>query len=176
MSSVSNIDSLKSLKFWNDLAKSLPTGKTVGPKVYVHRSALSPETIDALNHLEQRSLDGEWNMARLPLRLPADSISLTWYPGFGVDPFPVLQRSVNIKIKTGASRVRNFHRNRPLLHRCEMMVAPSHPRRAEMARVTSVCEKAGLFRLPPSRIGFEDLWNRSLRVHDLDPFPTDEAA
>lgn len=147
---------------WNKIAADLaPTGKKVGPNRYFHRTALKPHLADQLDQLHEGKLP-EWNIARLPLR--GDTITLGWYPKFGEHAFPALKRSVNINLTTGKVAARNYRKNRPILHRCELFILPSHEwwyRRYVTA--TAVVEAAGLFDLPLSKIGFERFWGNALK-------------
>lgn len=136
-----------------DLILSARTaGKEVGPNVYAHRSALPAWAKHTLD-----DVDDTWNVVRLPVR--GDTLSLLHYPLFDHAAFPTLARSVTVYLDGRKPRERRYRRNRPVLHRKELMVPDTYPQRDAFARLTTQADRVGLFDNPPSRIGFERYWN-----------------
>lgn len=141
-------------------------GKQVLDYLYIHLHALSLLTEDlrrAVNEaLEQLPPNHPCypNVAKLNLRTGA--LSLLDYPRFDEDAFPELKASWVFK---GGSRAAPTLRrydavlNPPILHRKELLVPFSHPRRAEWAELTRTAESLGLFD-DISTIGFRLNWER----------------
>jgi len=90
-------------------------------------------------------------------------ISYLNYPDFDADPHPALASSLTVHLQTFRVKTRNFHdgRNRPVLHRKELFVAPDHPLHAKFARLTRIEESKGLYE-DTSRIGLEQGWGEVL--------------
>ena len=88
-------------------------------------------------------------------------VSYLSYPDFDRDPHPGLHESVNVCLRSFKVRARHYDDNRPILHRKELFVAPSYPRRATFARLTAQEERHGLY-TSPSSVGFSREWSRLL--------------
>ena len=72
-------------------------------------------------------------------------VSYLCYPDFDRDPHPGLHKSVNVCLRSFKVRARHYDDNRPILHRKELFVAPSYPRRGTFARLTAQEERYGLY-------------------------------
>ena len=85
-------------------------------------------------------------------------VSYLSYPDFDRDPHPGLHKSVNVCLRVvQRSGARHYDDNRPILHRKELFVAPSYPRRATFARLTAQEERHGLY-FDPTAIGHAQEW------------------
>jgi len=132
-----------------------PVGKVTPTALYVHESALR-----ALSPLLRtyegcaRSYLGTVEHANIiKLYRHESKTSYLAYPDFDRDPHPALHKSVNVCLRSLNVRVRHYDQNQPILHRKELFVAPSHPRRATFARLTAQEERHGLYSevTPPGR-------------------------
>ena len=88
-------------------------------------------------------------------------VSYLSYPDFDRDPHPGLHKSVNVDLGSFKVRVRHYDDNRPILHRKELFVAPSYPRRATFARLTLQEERHNLYCDVPT-IGNARAWHSSV--------------
>ena len=84
-------------------------------------------------------------------------VSYLSYPDFDRDPHLGLHRSVNVCLQSFKVRARHYDDNRPILHRKELFVAPSYPRRTTFARLTAQEERHGLY-FDPAAIGHTQEW------------------
>ena len=135
-------------------------GKLTPTALYIHESAL-PVLSPLLRTYEgcARSYLGaveDANIIKLYRR--ESKVSYLAYPDFDRDPHPELQKSVNVCLRSFRIGVRHYDDNRPILHRKELFVAPSYPRRATFARLTAHEERHGLYSAP-SVIGRVQEWN-----------------
>ncbi len=146
-------------------------GKKVGPFVYLHIDGLS-ELTGAINSLiklatelaQQQSI--EFNIVKIGAR--TISLSLLNYPGFWRQAFPVLSQSAKLNLDTHQFEITNFEsrKNRPLLHRKELLLPPEHSHFEKFAALTAQAEEFGLFKEPKS-IGLENGWRRMLKKSDV---------
>ena len=72
-------------------------------------------------------------------------VSYLSYPDFDRDPHPGLHKSVNVCLRSFKVRVRHYDDNRPILHRKELFVVSSYPKRTIFARLTAQEERHGLY-------------------------------
>ena len=139
--------------------RSSPLGKLTPAALYVHESALpvvSPllRTYEGCARTYLGSVEGA-NIVKLHRH--ESKVSYLCYPDFDRDPHPELQKSVNLCLRSFKIQVRRYDGNRPILHRKELFVAPSYPRRRTFAKLTAQEERHGLFSLP-STIGYANEW------------------
>ena len=133
-------------------------GKRVGGDTYLHKAAVDgaePVLAERVAHARALAPDEQWNVAKVG----AQAVSLLLYENFDEVAFPALLHSARIDLKAGAV-VRIDYRGRdnpPILHRKEMMLLGSDPRRPAFAALTRVAEEAGLF-VQPHRIGNRRAW------------------
>lgn len=113
-----------------------------------------------------------------------DSVALLSYPTFFDEACPSLARSWKVSIKDQRATVRTYQDsfNPPVLHRKELLLDVSDPRRADFERLTSELEAIGCFK-DPIRIGFKLQWEKLLRElgfrtlgNQLVPIGNDESA
>ena len=140
-----------------------PVGKLTPTALYVHGSALavlSPllRTYEGCARGYLGTVEGA-NIMKLYRH--ESKVSYLSYPDFETDPHPALHRSVNVNLRSFKVHVRHYHENRPILHRKELFVAPSHPRRATFARLTAQEERHGFY-ASSSPAGFSREWSHFL--------------
>jgi hypothetical protein len=142
-------------------------GKRVFDELYVHLSGL-----DQLKDNEQRrrvadalcrvTTTGEHqpNVAKINLR--TGRVSLLAYKDFEETPFPELAASwvfASSSLGPPLFRVYADSMNPPILHRKELLVPASHPRRDMWVRLTATAEALGLFE-DTTTIGFKLNWEQ----------------
>jgi DNA phosphorothioation-associated putative methyltransferase len=168
----------------SNIASSI--GKLVGQRLYVHISALpfAPQSLidDTRDAAAVCGITaGAFNVARIDGE--TDSISLLHYPAFYEQAFPALAESWKVSLASRSVSYRTYSEslNPPILHRKELLLAPTDERRASFEQLTAQLEALGLF-ADPVRIGFKLQWERLLnekgfRVvgHDLVPIGNDES-
>ena len=95
-------------------------------------------------------------------------VSYLGYPELERDPHPGLAFAVTVHLQTLRMRTREYtsSRNRPILHRKEVFVAPDHLTYQKFARLTRIEESKGPYK-DTKRIGFEDGWNETLARNGL---------
>lgn len=140
-------------------------GKLTPNALYVHESALP--TLSAVLRLYEgcaRGYIGRVEGANIiKLHRGEPKISYLSYPTFEADAHPPLASSMTVDLQTFRVKTQEFRerKNRPILHRKELFVAPDHPLHEKFARLTRIEESKGLFE-DGSRIGLEDGWNEAL--------------
>lgn len=140
-------------------------GKLTPNALYIHESALP--ALSAVLRLYEgcaRGYIGRLESANIvKLHRDEPKISYLSYPTFETDAHPRLASSMTVHLQTFRVKTQEFRerRNRPILHRKELLVAPDHPLHAKFARLTRIEESKGLFE-DGSRIGLEDGWNEAL--------------
>ena len=104
----------------------------------------------------------------IKLHLGEPKVSYLSYPDFKTDPHPPLASSLTVHLLTFRVRSRDYDssRNRPILHRKELFVAPDYPAFKKFARLTRIEESKGLYQ-DTSRIGFEEGWGELLAEKGL---------
>ncbi|MEF8747084.1 MAG: DNA phosphorothioation-associated putative methyltransferase [Candidatus Accumulibacter propinquus] len=138
-------------------------GKHVAEHFYLHVSALDllPAEWRQLVAEATRiaSVLPEVNFNVIKLHRSADDVSLLDYLSFFDDPFPVLGRSWKVSLSRGMSVFRTYEesRNPPILHRKELLLAPTDERTTACRALTDTATDLGLFD-DPSRIGFREYW------------------
>lgn len=140
-----------------------PVGKITPTALYFHESAL-PALTPLLRVYEgcARSYLGAVEAANIiKLYRHESKVSYLSYPEFDRDPHPGLHKSVTVCLRSFKVRVRRYDANRPILHRKELLVAHSHPRRATFARLTAQEERHGLY-ADAGTIGYTAEWHELL--------------
>jgi len=150
--------------------KKSQIGKSAGPALYAHLSALS--NLDPVLRVYEgcaRAYIGTVEGANI-VKLHRDEprISYLAYPDFDKDPHPALSRSLVVHLQTFRIRETDFERreNPPILHRKEEFLASEHPLRPRFHRLTRQEERHGLFE-EANRIGTRDRWNDALKQRGL---------
>ena len=128
-----------------------PVGKLTPTALYLHESAL--RVLSPLLRTYEgcaRSYLGTVEAANIiKLYRRESKVSYLSYPDFDKEPHPGLHKSVNVCLRSFKVRVRHYDDDRPILHRKELFVAPSYPRRATFVRVTAQEERYGLYGITP---------------------------
>ena len=140
-------------------------GKLTPTALYIHESAL-PGLSPVLRLYEGCAsgyvgrIDGT-NIIKLDRSEPR--VSYLGYPGFDKEAHPALGIAVSVHLQTFRIRVRDYRtrRNRPILHRKELFVAPDYPGFKKFARLTRIEESKGLYE-ETNKIGYEHGWNEAL--------------
>ncbi len=146
---------------------ALPFGKKLPTARYVHVS-LYPR----LPHVVRAGVDQAFERAGvrrddvhlLKLGTVEETVSLLRYPDFDADPFPGLEASWSVNLRTGGVVARRYTQGpkTPILHRKESFLDPADPRVPALRAVTEALERRGLFR-DTSRIGWRGVWDAMLR-------------
>ncbi len=104
----------------------------------------------------------EWNV--LKRAFAGDHLSLLTYEAFFDKPFPELARTYRVDLATEKVELNEYpaERNRPILHRKELLLHPDHPRWLEFASLSRALDDAGLLR-DAHLIGYREQWNARLR-------------
>ena len=142
-----------------------PVGKLTPSAFYVHESALP--AIPPVLRLYEGCARGYWGRVEdsniVKLHLGEPRVSYLSYPEFDWDPHPALSYALSIHLQTFRVTTRDYvsSRNRPILHRKELFVAPDYPQREKFARLTRIEYSKGLYH-DTSRIGFDEGWNEVL--------------
>lgn len=116
-----------------------------------------------------RRVIGEVPEANLiKLHRDAKKVSYLAYPTFWEDPHPSLEISFLVDLVAQRFHVTAFARrsNRPILHRKEEFIAPSHDKHAVFAALTRAEVEAGLY-ADPSAIGTEHQWRQALAARSV---------
>ena len=145
-------------------------GKLTPTALYVHESALnSLSQILRLYEGCARGYLGRVDGANIiKLYRNEAKISYLIYPDFERDPHPALASSITVHLQTFQVRNRDYSgaRNRPILHRKELFVAPDHPQYRKWERLTRIEDRKGLLD-DISRIGFQGGWEQELTKRGL---------
>lgn len=155
--------------------------KAVGGRSYFcaqHIAALEPpaaELVAAAIGLTRLERGISFNVVRV--REEAGEVALLHYPTLSEDPFPALLESWRVHPATALVSHRTYREslNPPILHRTELLLEHTHPRRQQLAELTAVCEGLGLFE-EPTKIGFKCHWEaliaaRGYRISGFNLIP-----
>lgn len=138
-------------------------GKKVLNNVYWHISLTSVQD----DQVQQRIAESEalaglqagtgYNVIKHDIN--GQALSLLWYPGFFNEPFPTLEKSYRIDLKTQRIEKRNYQDslNPPVLHRKELLLSENDPHILQFRELTATAEQLGLFDNPIC-IGFKQIW------------------
>lgn len=145
---------------------SLKLGKQTPTACYLHRSYLTalPETMEkiifSLDSVIARQIN--WNILKIYKQEP--KLSFLYYPDFEDEAYPVLDASLVIDLESLGQKFRSYKDvvNKPILHRKELFVAPSHSCFALFSEITKEGEEAGLYD-NSSEIGFSQSWQFFLK-------------
>lgn len=139
--------------------------KEVGGRKYIPAAHISlleasaAELVDAATRLVQPTGCLAFNVVRIKEAL--GEIAFLHYPGLAEEPFPALCDSWRVHPATQLVSYRSYRQslNPPILHRTELLLEDTHPRRQQLADLTHVCESLGLFD-EPNKIGFRRQWEQ----------------
>lgn len=145
---------------WAERVNAHTGGKRLTDALYLHRSALAPDLLTAVESSAAACGCGGFEVVKLLLYEP--KLSLLSYPGFDAEPFPALSKSTMIDLRTGVVQERRYSKtNPPILHRKELLLPPGDARFRDWASTTLRAEDAGLFD-HPTEIGTRAGWDRTL--------------
>jgi DNA phosphorothioation-associated putative methyltransferase len=138
-------------------------GKKIHNNVYWHSSLTAAQNEEVQQHIaEAENLAGlqagtDYNVVKYDIR--GGALSLLWYPNFFTDPFPALEKSYRIDLKSKRVEKRSYQAslNPPILHRKELFLSQDDPHIAQFRELTATAEQLGLFD-NPIHIGFKQTW------------------
>ncbi|WP_058034539.1 DNA phosphorothioation-associated putative methyltransferase [Burkholderia pseudomallei] len=145
-------------------------GKRIADEFYIHLSALEtirdPTTRQAVERAV-RSLPAQHshipNVVKINVR--TGRLSLLSYPDFFDSPFPVLAATWVFPpgaLAPARHRTYSDSLNPPILHRKELLLPLSHPKKEQWASITKTAENLGLFD-DVATIGFRLNWDRLIQ-------------
>ena len=146
--------------------RSSSVGKLTPSALYIHKEAL--HLVPALLRVYEacaRRIVGEIEEANLvKLHRDAKMVSYLSYPDFWENPHPPLASSFSVNLVEQKFDFRKYsnRKNRPILHRKETFIAPSHPHYDKFRLLTLNEEQAGLYK-DTSVIGTEEQWSELLK-------------
>ena len=128
-----------------------------------HSSLTTLQNDEVQQHIaEAENLAGmqagtDYNIVKYDIN--GQTLSLLWYPGFFNDPFPALEKSYRIDLKSKRVEKRSYQAslNPPILHRKELFLSQDDPHIPQFCELTATAEQLGLFENPVS-IGFKQTW------------------
>ena len=138
-------------------------GKKVLNNVYWHSSLTTAQNDEVQQHIaEAETLSGlqegtDYNIVKYGIN--GQALSLLWYPDFFNDPFPALEKSYRIDLKSKRVEKRSYQTslNPPILHRKELLLSQDDPHSPPFRELTATAEQLGLFE-NPIHIGFKQAW------------------
>lgn len=145
-------------------------GKRVADELYIHLSAVDTiqdaTTRQAIDSAIQELLPQTSHVPNVAkINVVTGRLSLLSYPDFFDSPFPVLAASW---VFPPGAATPTWHRtytdslNPPILHRKELLIDSSHPRRERWVNLTKAAENLGLFD-DVATIGFRLNWDRLIQ-------------
>lgn len=144
-------------------------GKRVSGDLYLHKKAIpfsSDEDKGLIKENSKRLPRNEqgWNI----VRIGNDNIAFLSYPDFDETAFPTLHKSIRIDFLDDRISTRDFtsYANPPILHRKELLVPHTYPRRQEFEALTTKLDELGVF-YDTHKIGFRQQWERRLQQHGI---------
>jgi DNA phosphorothioation-associated putative methyltransferase len=145
-------------------------GKVTGNALYVHVSAVSrlPILLRLYEGCASGYVGAVDGTTLVKLHRDQPKVSYLAYPRFDVDAHPALAGSLIVDLRHLTVHYRDYteHADPPVLHRKELFVDESYPRRRRFAALTRKEEERGLLS-GDTRIGSRDSWDRCLRDHGL---------
>lgn len=160
--------------------------KVIGDTLYFHADSIPLLAADVLAKVERAELlagmcrNEHFNLVRIDGAGP--SIALLNYPEFFDDPFPSLRESWRVDLDSATVSYRTYAEslNPPILHRKELLLPPTDPRREDYCALTAAAMSIGLFDEPKS-IGYRRQWlalvqEKGYRIegHALVPLGNDD--
>jgi len=152
-------------------ATASAVGKRLPAALYLHTDGLGrlPPILRVMEGIARR-LIGEVDEATVvKLHLDKPAVSYLEYPGFDDTAHPALRSGYIVSLDPLGCDFRDYsrHRNPPILHRKELLLADDDPRRKRFAALTRQEERAGLYE-NPAAIGRQDAWGELLRRRGLE--------
>lgn len=149
---------------------SAAVGKKLPTALYVHRTALAllPPMLRAYEGCARQFIGQVEGATLIKLHRDKPKVSYLGYPEFDKDPHPALSWSVTVNLRSFRVRRRRFDGsdNPPILHRKELFVGPTYPRRGTFERLTKQEERWGLLNAPSS-IGRRTAWQDLLESMNI---------
>ena len=145
--------------------RSSSVGKLTPSALYIHKEAL--HLVPALLRVYEacaRRIVGEIEEANLvKLHRDAKMVSYLSYPDFWENPHPPLASSFSVDLIKQNFDFRKYsnRKNRPILHRKETFISPSHPHHEKFLNLSIAEQAAGLFQ-SSELIGHEEAWHKIL--------------
>jgi hypothetical protein len=108
-------------------------GKKVLSHVYWHCSLTTSQSAQVQQHIaEAETLAGlraNTDYSVIKYDIDGQALSLLWYPDFFDEPFPSLEKSYRINLKTKRVEKRSYEAslNPPILHRKELLLSKDPP-------------------------------------------------
>ncbi|NDA46952.1 MAG: hypothetical protein EBY21_06685 [Alphaproteobacteria bacterium] len=95
-------------------------------------------------------------------------VSYLSYPDFWDNPHPPLASSYSVSLVEQKFDFRRYdnRKNRPILHRKETFIPPSHPDFAKFSKLTADEESLGLYK-DPELIGHQEGWLKVLQSKEI---------
>ena len=150
--------------------RSSSVGKLTPSALYIHKESL--HLLPALLRVYEacaRRIVGEISEANL-VKLHRDSkmVSYLSYPDFWDNPHPPLASSYSVSLVEQKFDFRRYdnRKNRPILHRKETFIPPSHQDFAKFSKLTADEESLGLYK-NPELIGHEEGWLKVLQSKEI---------
>ena len=155
------------LRQYQSSVEALAFGKRVGPYLYIHKDGVQ-ELSSSIRALVEYAAElaseqnVEFNIVKAGIRRV--SLSLLNYPGFWRQAFPVLAQSAKLNLETHQLQIIDYseRKNRPVLHRKELLLPPGHGHYRKFSALTAQAEELGLLRETKS-IGLEVGWRKTLK-------------
>jgi DNA phosphorothioation-associated putative methyltransferase len=145
-------------------------GKVTGNALYVHVSAVSqlPTLLRLYEGCASGYVGAVDGTTLVKLHRHQPKVSYLAYPRFDLDAHPALTGSLIVDLKHLTVHYRDYsdHADPPVLHRKELFVDESYPRRRLFAALTREEEDRGLLS-GDARIGSRASWQKCLRDHAL---------
>jgi DNA phosphorothioation-associated putative methyltransferase len=147
---------------------SLCFGKRVGLFVYFHIDAtgnLPPPIRSVVTFATQLATEQSFEFNIVKAGTKQITLSLLNYPGFWRQAFPILERSAQVVLDSQELQITDYRnrKNKPVLHRKELLLPQQHSHFAKFAALTSQAEELGLFKTP-QLIGLSDGWRRAVET------------
>ncbi|MDP1615390.1 MAG: DNA phosphorothioation-associated putative methyltransferase, partial [Methylococcales bacterium] len=138
-------------------------GKKILNTVYWHSSLTTAQNDPVQQHItEAETLTGlragtDYNVVKYDVN--GQALSLLWYQSFFDAPFPVLEKSCRVDLKSKRVEKRSYQAsfNPPILHRKELLLSQDDPHIPMFRELTATAEQLGLFE-NPIHIGFKQAW------------------
>jgi len=151
-------------------AAASPAGKKMPTALYVHADALGqlPPILRVLDGAARHLIGDIEASTVVKLHLDRPAVSYLEYPDFDAVPHPALRSGYLVTLDRLRCDFRDYsrHANPPILHRKELLLAPSDPRYARFAALTRQEQRAGLYEQPEA-IGTQRTWQQLVDARGL---------
>jgi DNA phosphorothioation-associated putative methyltransferase len=152
-------------------AAASPVGKRLPTALYLHSDGQDrlPPILRLLEGVARRLIGEVGEAVVLKLHLDRPAVSYLEYPGFDRVAHPSLRSGYIVTLDSLRCDYRDYsrHRNPPILHKKELLLATDDARRKRFHSLTRQEERAGLYEHPAS-IGRLDGWNALLEQRGVE--------